>query len=87
MALPQHRTREHRAAYQAIREAQARGEWLTCHQPVCQYETRDIPPWEPAHVCHDDTGTIILGPGHAYCNESEAGRKRHRLKALTRWIL
>ena len=88
MAKPQHRTPEHRAAYLAIKRAQARGDWLTCHQPVCIMTTRDIAPHQPADVCHDDTGTVVLGPGHATCNRHEAGKKRHRVTAdPIRWPL
>lgn len=87
MASAQHRTPEHRAAYQAIKRAQARGEWLWCHEVECQFDTRDIPPDYPADVCHDDSGTVILGPGHAVCNRSEAGRKRHRVARRTPYLV
>ena len=88
MASAQHRTPEHRAAYAAIKRAQAAGRWLVCHQPVCKFETRDIAPWQPAHVCHDDSGTVILGPGHSYCNEHEAGKKRHRVaRRVNSWVM
>jgi hypothetical protein len=50
--------------------------------------TRDIAPNEPADVCHDDSGTVILGPGHSTCNRQEAGKKRHRVAhRAERWIL
>jgi hypothetical protein len=88
MASPQHRTPQHRRAYQAIVKAQAQGRWLTCMQPICIMDTRDIPPTCPADVCHDDSGTIILGPGHARCNRHEAGKKRHRIRRrVRRWPL
>ena len=79
MAKPQHRTPEHRAAYAAIKRAQAAGQWLVCHQPVCVMLTRDIAPNEAADVAHDDSGTVILGPSHSLCNRREAGQKRHRI--------
>jgi hypothetical protein len=47
--------------------------------------TRDIAPNQKADVCHDDSGTVILGPGHARCNRHEAGKKRHRVAAPRRW--
>jgi hypothetical protein len=47
--------------------------------------TRDIAPNQKADVCHDDSGTVILGPGHARCNRHEAGKKRHRVAVPRRW--
>lgn len=87
MAKPQHRTPEHRAAYRAIVKAQAAGQWLVCHQPICVMPTRDIAPDQLADVCHDDSGTVLLGPGHARCNRHEAGKKRHRAPRIRRWAL
>jgi hypothetical protein len=49
-----------------------------CHQPVCVMEDRYIEPGSRWDLAHDDTGTLILGPAHARCNRSEAGKKRHR---------
>lgn len=80
MASAQHKTPEHRAAYRAIVRAQAQGQWLVCHQPVCVMDTRDIAPHQATDVAHDDSGTVILGPSHATCNRHEAGKKRHRVK-------
>lgn len=91
MAKPQHRTPEHRAARKAIDQAQARGEILQCVEPVCLMPTRAIQPWQPAHVCHDPSGTIVTGPGHARCNTSEGAARGNRMRGQPRtqrrWIL
>lgn len=76
MARAKYRTPEYRAAYAALRAAQARGDWLTCVQPVCLMPSRDIAPDEPTHVAHDDSGEEILGPAHARCNTSDGGKRR-----------
>ncbi len=88
MAKAKYNSPEYRAAYRGIKAAQARGEWLTCVQPVCLMTTRDIPPNCRAHVAHDDSGTVILGPAHARCNTSDGGkRNRDNLKPTRRRIL
>lgn len=91
MAKAQHRTPEYRAAYRAIRAAQAAGHDLWCVEPVCLMSSRVIHPHQAAHVCHDTTGTTITGPGHAKCNTTEAAirgnRMRGRAKASARWAL
>lgn len=80
MAKPQHRTAEYRAAYLAIRAAQAAGQWLTCVEPVCKRASRAIAPTDRASVSHDPSGTVILGPSHLGCNLSEAARRGNRMR-------
>lgn len=87
MAGPQHRTPEYRAARKAYTQAQARGEWHECVQPICLAPSRAIPPDAPIDVAHDDSGTIILGPAHARCNRADGGRRRHQPKQLRREVL
>lgn len=58
-----------------------------CHQPVCLMADRYIPPGTPWDLAHDDSGTVILGPAHAKCNRSEAGKKRHRAVRPDRWVM
>jgi hypothetical protein len=64
--------------YLAIRRAWApvvaRGE-ATCHETVCLYPSRAIHPASRWDLCHDTTGTQILGPGHRKCNRSEGATR------------
>jgi len=46
-----------------------------CAEVVCLYRSRLITPEMDLHLCHDKTGTIVLGLGHAACNLSAAGRE------------
>lgn len=80
MAKPQHRTKEYRQAYAALRRAQARGEWLICVEPDCRMTSRDIPPDCPASVSHDESGTVIIGPSHLHCNLHEAAVRGNRMR-------
>lgn len=84
MAKPQHRTPEYRAAYKAIRAAQAAGEVLWCVEPICKFPTREIYPHQRASVSHDPTGTIIIGPSHLSDNLSEAATRGNRMRARPR---
>lgn len=75
--------------YKAIRKAWApvvnRGE-ATCHEPICLMPTRTIHPTSAWDLCHDPTGTRIIGPGHRKCNRSEAatrGNKTRTPRTLT----
>lgn len=81
MAKPQHRTPEYRAAYKAIKQAQARGQTLWCVEPVCKFPTRAIEPHQRASVSHDPTGQIILGPSHLHDNLSEAAIRGNKMRA------
>lgn len=83
MAGPQHKTPQYRHAYHALKAAQAAGQWLVCVEPQCVEPTRAIAPWQPAHVSHDPTGAIILGPSHQRCNITEVNERR-RGKQTTR---
>lgn len=84
MAKPQHRTPEYRRAYDAIRRAQAAGQWLVCVEPVCKMTDRAIAPWMRASVSHDPSGTVILGPGHLTCNLSEAAIRGNKMRGNQR---
>lgn len=87
MSKPQYRTPEYRAERKRIDQAQAQGQWLECHQPECVMLTRDIAPDQPAHVGHDDSGTVIIGEVHALCNVTDGGRRRHLAPTPRRWDL
>ena len=81
MAKPQHRTREHVAAYKAIKRAQAAGQLLWCAEVECVMPSRIVYPHQPAAVLHDPTGTRIIGDGHARCNAREAAIRGNRQRA------
>jgi hypothetical protein len=46
-----------------------------CAELRCVMPSRLITPGMRLHVCHDPTGTVVLGLGHAKCNLSDAGRR------------
>lgn len=65
-----------------------------CAERVCIHRTRLITPDMNLHLCHDPTGTVVLGLGHADCNLHEAAvranrrrRARHRTtrQSALRW--
>lgn len=93
MAGAKYRTPEHRAERKRINAAQARGQWLTCVQGWhgssggCLMATRDIAPSDEAHVAHDDSGTVVIGPAHALCNVTDGGQRRHVPKPVNNWPL
>ena len=88
MAKAKYQTPEYRAARADITRRQQQGEWLTCVETVCLMETRDIAPTDRAHVAHDETGTIILGPAHERCNTSEGATRGNRQRdGMTHWVL
>lgn len=76
--------KKYSGTYLAIRKAWApvvaRGE-ATCHEPTCLMPTRTITPGSRWDLCHDTTGTRILGPGHAKCNRSEAATRGNKTRA------
>lgn len=89
----QHKTREYRTA-EANLKAQIARYGATCVEQPCIMPTRDIPAGSPRaawHVCHDTTGTVIVGPGHARCNTSEGATRGNRMRGLAltprRWVL
>jgi hypothetical protein len=84
MAKPQHRTREHLTAYQAIKRAQAAGEQLECAEVECVMDSRVIYPDQAADVAHDTTGTYVIGASHMTCNRREAAIRGNAMR-LGRW--
>lgn len=56
-----------------------------CAEPVCKMRSRLIPPaWANTqlwHLCHDPTGTVVIGPGHRRCNTSEGATRGNRMRA------
>lgn len=77
MADQRYSTAEYRAAVKAAKKAQALGQWLECMQPACLMPERGIGPADLIDIAHDDTGTVVLGPAHRYCNRADGGRRRH----------
>lgn len=55
-----------------------------CAERVCIKRTRRITPADDLHLCHDATGTIVLGLGHADCNRHEAAVRANRLQQQRR---
>jgi hypothetical protein len=52
-----------------------------CAERVCVKRSRIITPDMALHLCHDPTGTVVIGLGHAECNVHEAatrGRRRQQ---------
>ncbi len=77
-----HEHRKVRAQYQRLIDA-GQG-W--CAEPICLMPSREIPPGsgpDDWHVCHDPSGTRIIGPGHARCNESEAAKRGNAMRKPT----
>jgi hypothetical protein len=76
------------SSYRAIRRAYAisvaRGE-AVCAEPTCLMPTRAIAPGSKWDLCHDPTGTRILGPGHSKCNRSEGATRGNKART-TRFL-
>ena len=72
----------HRKVRVQLQHAIDAGQGL-CAEPVCLMDSREIPPGsgpDDWHVCHDPSGTRIIGPGHARCNESEAAKRGNAMR-------
>jgi hypothetical protein len=41
----------------------------------------------PAHVSHDPTGTVIIGPSHQQCNITEVNERRQGKRGQKRLVL
>lgn len=63
-----------------MNRAQEAGQWLTCRQPECVMPDRTIAPNEPAHMGHDDTGTVLIGPVHARCNTRDGAIRGNKMR-------
>jgi hypothetical protein len=64
--------RDHRAErerHMTVLRAQGAG---LCAERVCLYRSRVITPDMSLDLCHDPTGTVVLGLGHSKCNRHEA---------------
>jgi hypothetical protein len=51
-----------------------------CAERVCIMRSRVITPDMDLHLCHDPTGTRVLGLGHAACNRREAAVRARKLQ-------
>jgi hypothetical protein len=76
--------RQHRADRAAHMAALERAGAGLCAERRCIKPTRLITPDMDLHLCHDTTGTVVLGLGHAACNLSEAARRANRLSRRAR---
>jgi hypothetical protein len=84
-----YQTPEYRRAYVALKQAQKAGRWLQCVQPECVMPSRWISPDQKAHVGHDDSGLVIIGPVHERCNTRDGAIRGNRMRGLQRrrWAL
>jgi len=83
----QHETPEYRAARKQLTPEVAAGR-AYCVEPVCLMGSRWIEPGTTWDVCHDTTGAVITGPGHARCNRSEGATRGNRMRGgIGRWAL
>lgn len=73
--------REHRAERERHMAALRLAGAGICAERHCLERSRVITPDMDLHLCHDPTGTVVIGLGHARCNVHEAavrGRKRQQ---------
>jgi hypothetical protein len=76
--------REHRAERERHMHALRTAGAGTCAERICIKRTRRITPDMDLHLCHDETGTRVLGLGHAACNRHEAAVRANRLQQARR---
>lgn len=96
MAKPRYRYAHQQERNNHWRPIVAAGE-AYCAEPICLLPSRWIPPeWAPTqlwHVCHDPTGTVVIGVGHRKCNTSEGATRGNRMRGrrepstANRWTL
>lgn len=85
MTAAKYNTREHKTA-RLYWTAVIRAGNGQCAEPKCVKPSRYIAPGGPWHVCHDPSGTVIIGPGHRGCNIAEVNQRRARpVRASRRW--
>jgi hypothetical protein len=76
--------REHQAQReQHMQQLRARGAGL-CAERVCIKRSRVIVPTDDLHLCHDPSGTVVIGLGHAECNRHEAAVRARRMQGRAR---
>jgi hypothetical protein len=51
-----------------------------CAERVCVMRSRVITPDMDLHLCHDPTGTVVLGLGHRQCNLHEAAKRARKMQ-------
>lgn len=73
-------TKEYKAVYNRYRKIH-KTEVLTCSEPVCVMDSRNIYPGDKMCISHDPSGEVILGPSHATCNYHEAAVRGNRMRA------
>ena len=63
-----------------------------CSEIVCLMPSRWIPPGTEWHLAHNEDGITYRGPAHAFCNQSEGGRRGNahwkrakRARQVTKW--
>lgn len=72
MASPKYRHAHQKARAEWAPVVAAGDGW--CSEVICLKESRHIDPDEEWHLAHTPDATAYLGPAHALCNLSEAGR-------------
>lgn len=70
----------HQAERQRHLDALGRAGVGRCAETICVQPTRTITADMDLHLCHDPTGRVVLGLGHAQCNRAEAGRRARALQ-------
>jgi hypothetical protein len=82
------RSRRYGGAHQTARAhhmaALRRAGTGVCAERVCVMRSRRITPDMDLHLCHDPTGTRVLGLGHAACNRHEAAVRARRKQGRAR---
>ena len=73
MAAPKYEG-DHRRTRKAWEQVVAAGNAM-CMERVCLMPARWIAPGSQWHLAHNPEGTLTIGPAHAVCNLSEAGKR------------
>lgn len=78
--------REHRTTREQHMTALRAAGAGRCAERVCLHRTRLITPDMDLHLCHDPTGQVVLGLGHADCNRHEAAVRARRMQRSPRRV-
>jgi hypothetical protein len=77
-ARSRHYGRDHRTTRDAHMAALRLAGSGRCAERVCVMRSRLITADMDLHLCHDPTGTVVLGLGHRQCNLHEAAVRARR---------
>jgi hypothetical protein len=81
---PVYRTPEYRATVKRLWAELRRNGHGTCAEVRCVMSSRLITPAMRLHACHDSTGTVVLGLGHAQCNLTDAAKRARARQTASR---